>query len=142
MFVNNGLLVTQSKFFQLSNFHLFCNYYVASILLLDFGLSVKYSKTKIFYFLRSIGSFKPPFLDLLSLGGPTLCFKETWKYLDFIFDRKLLFHQHINFYSNKSISTVKCMKILRNSVQGLNLHQKQSLYRSCILPIVLYRFQL
>ena len=34
------------------------------------------------------------------------------------------------------------MKILRNSVQGLNPHQKQSLYRSFILPIVLYKFQL
>ena len=38
-----------------------------------------------------------------------------WKYLDFIFNRKLSFHQHINFYSNKVMSTVKCMKILSNS---------------------------
>jgi len=115
-FVNDGLLVAQSKFFQLSNFCLFCGYNVASILLSDFGLLVKHSKTKIFHFSRLIGSFNPSFLDLSSVGGPTLCSKETWKYLGFIFNRKLLFHQHINFYSNKSISIVKCMKILRNSV--------------------------
>jgi len=37
---------------------------------------------------------------------------------------------------------VKCMKILGNSVRGLNPHQKKLLYRSCILLIVLYGFQL
>lgn len=40
------------------------------------------------------------------------------------------------------MSTVKYMKILVNSNWGLNLHQKHLLYRSCILPITLYRFQL
>ena len=34
------------------------------------------------------------------------------------------------------------MKILGNLVRGLNPHQKWLLYRSCILPIVLYSFQL
>ena len=142
LFVDNGLLVTQSKYFQLSNSHLFCSYNVASNLLSDFGLVVEHSKTKIFHFSRSIGLFNSPPLDLSAIGGPILCPKETWKYLGFIFDRKLSFHQHINFYSNKSISIVKCMKILGNLVQGLNPHQKHLLYRSFILPITLYGFQL
>ena len=34
------------------------------------------------------------------------------------------------------------MKILGNLVWGLNPHQKCLLYRSCILPIILYGFQL
>lgn len=34
------------------------------------------------------------------------------------------------------------MKILRNSICGLVSHQKWLLYRSCILPIALYGFQL
>ena len=139
LFVDDSLSVAQSKSFQLSNSHLFCSYNVASILLLDF---VEYSKTEIFHFSRSIGLFNPLSLNLSSLGGSTLCPKETWKYLGFIFDRKLSFHQHINFYSNKFISMVKCMKILGNSVQGLSLHQKWLLYRSCVLPIALYGFQL
>jgi len=37
---------------------------------------------------------------------------------------------------------VKCMKILGNSVWGLNPHKKCLLYRSCILLIALYGFQL
>ena len=141
LFVDDSLLVAQSKSLQLSNFCLFFSYNVALILLLDFGLLVKHSKTEIFYFSRSIGLFNPFSLDLSSLGGPTLCSKETWKYLGFIFNRKL-FHQHINFYSNKSISIVKYMKILGNLVWGLNPHQKWLLYRSCVLLIALYRFQL
>jgi len=53
-----------------------------------------------------------------------------------------MFHQHVDFYVNKSISTVKYMKILGNSNCGINPLQEQLLYRTCILPITLYRFQL
>ena len=71
-----------------------------------------------------------------------LYLKDTWKYLGFIFNRKLSFHQYIDYYSNKAISTVKYMKILGNLVRGLIPYQKCLLYRSCILPITLYGFQL
>jgi len=50
LFVDNGLLVTQSKSFQISNSCLFCSYNIASNFLSDFGLVVEHSKTKIFYF--------------------------------------------------------------------------------------------
>ena len=40
------------------------------------------------------------------------------------------------------MSTIKCMKILGNSNWGINPLQKYLLYKSCVLPIVLYRFQL
>ena len=76
------------------------------------------------------------------LEGPILSPKNSWKYLDFIFDRKLTFHQHIDFYSNRAISSVRCMKLLGNSSWGISLLQKRLLYRKCILPITLYGFQL
>jgi len=141
-FVDNELLVSQSKSFHVSNSYLFCSYNIASKLLLDFGLVVKHSKTEIFHFSRSIGLFNPSPLNLFPIGGPILHPKETWKYLGFIFDRKLSFHHYIDFYMNKSISTIKCMKLLRNSVQGLNLYQEHLLYQSCVLSITLYSFQL
>jgi len=121
-FVDNGLLVAQSKSFSTSNSILFCSYNIVSSLLSRFGLIIEHSKTEVFYFTRSHGSFNPPPLNLSSIGGPTLYPKDTWKYLGFIFDRKLSFHQHIDYYSNKAISTVKCMKILENSVRGLIPH--------------------
>ena len=91
-FVDNGLLVAQSKSILLSNSFLFCSYNVVSNLLLKFGLIAKHSKTEVFYFTRLQGSFNPPLLDLSSIDEPILCSKNIWKYLGFIFDRKLSFH--------------------------------------------------
>jgi len=83
----------------------------------------------------------PP-LDLSPLEGPILQPKDSWKYLGFIFDHKLIFHKHIDHYVNKALSTVKCMKLLGNSSHGISSLQKRLLYRCCILPIGLYGFQL
>jgi len=121
-FVNNGLFIFQSKLFQISNTHLFSSYNIMTNLLSKFGLIVKHSKTEVFHFTRLQGFFNPPSLDLSPIGGHILCPKDLWKYLGFTFDRKLSFHQHINFYSNKVISTVKCMKILGSSNCSLNPH--------------------
>ena len=114
-FVDNGLFIAQNKSLDISNSHLFCSYNVLSKLLDSFGLVIKHSKTEIFHFSRSQGFFNPPPLNLSLLGGPILRPKDTWKYLGFIFDRKLTFHKHIDYYANKAISMVKCMKLLGNS---------------------------
>ena len=119
-FVDNGLLITQSESFQVSNVQLFSSYNIASKLLSKFSLLVEYSKTKVFHFSRSHDAFNPPLLNLSSIGSPSLVPKDTWRYLGFIFDRKLCFHQHIDFYTNKMISMVKCIKILGNLTRGLN----------------------
>ena len=106
------------------------------------GLVVEHGKTDIFHFSRSYRAFNPPSLNLSSLGGPVLLPKETWRYLGFIFNYKLTFRSHIDFYANKAISTIKCMKLLGNLLRGINLLQKRRLYRCCALPIVLYGFPL
>ena len=115
-FVDNGLFVVQNKSFSISNSLLFCGYNILSNLLNSFSLIIEHSKTEIFHFNRSHGPFNPPPLDLTSIGGPILHPKDSWRYLGFIFDRKLSFHKHIDYYVNKAISTVKCMKLLGNSV--------------------------
>jgi len=141
-FVDDGLIIVQNKSFDISNSHLFCSYNVLSKLLDSFGLVIEHSKTEVFHFSRSQGSFNPPSLDLSPIGGPILQPKDTWKYLGFIIDCKLTFYKHIDYYSNKAISTVKCMKLLGNLSRGINPLQKRLLYRCCILPIALYSFQL
>ena len=141
-FVDDGLFIAQNKSFDTSNSHLFCSYNVLSTLLDNFGLTIEHSKTEIFHFNRSQGVFNPPPLDLSLLGGPILWPKDFWKYLGFIFDRKLSFHEHIDHYTNKAISLVKYLKLLGNSAQGISPLQKCLLYRCCALPIVLYSFQL
>ena len=141
-FVDDGLFIVQNNSFYSSNAQLFCSYNILSNLLNSFSLIAEHSKTEIFHFSRSHGLFNPPPLDLSSIGGPILRPKDSWRYLGFIFDRKLTFHKHIDFYANKAISTVKCMKLLGNSTRGINPLQKRLLYRCCALPIALYGFQL
>ena len=141
-FIDDRLLIVQSKSLTISNNFPFYSYRVISSLLEKFRLILEHRKTKIFNFSRSNGIFNLPSLNLSMLGGSILCSKNIWKYLGFIFDRKLFFYHHINYYVNKVISTIEYMKILGNSVCGLILHQKWLLYRSCILSIALYGFQL
>ena len=141
-FIDDSLFISQSNSIDISNSCLYYSYNVLTNLLEKFGLVVKHSKTEIFYFNRSHKVFNPPPLDLSPLGGNILLPSNTWKYLGFIFDRKLTFHQHVDFYANKAISMVKYMKLLSNSSHSINPLQKCLLYRSCILPITLYRFQL
>ena len=141
-FVNDGLFIAQNKSIVTLNSQLFCSYNILSKLLDKFGLIVEHSKTDIFHFNRSLRVFNLPPLNLSAIGGPILKPKDSWKYLGFIFDWKLNFHQHIDFYSNKAILTVKSMKLLGNLLRGINPIQKCLLYRCCILPIMLYGFQL
>jgi len=91
-FVDNGLLISQSKSLNLSNTYLFSSYNVASKLLSKFSLLVEHLKTEVFHFSRSHSNFNLPLLDLSSIGGLSLVPKDTWQYLSFIFDRKLSFH--------------------------------------------------
>jgi len=141
-FVDDGLLITQSKSFHLLNTCLFSSYNITLTLLSKFGLQVEHSKTKVFHFSRAYSTFNSPPLDLSPISGLLLVPKDTWKYLGFIFDRKLCFHKHIGYYANKAISMVKCMKIIGNSTRCLIPQQKHLLYRSCAFSITLYGFQL
>ena len=141
-FVDDGLIIAQNKSFDVSNSQLYCSYNVLSKLLDSFSLVIEHSKTEIFHFSRSQGFFNPPPLNLSPLGELTLRPKDSWKYLGFIFNHKLDFHKHINYYANKALSTVKCMKLLGNLSRGISPLQKCLLYRYCILSIALYGFQL
>ena len=141
-FIDNGLIIAQNKSILISNSQLFCSYNILSNLLSDFGLVIEHGKTEIFHFNRLHGVFNPPSLDLSPLRGPILCPKNTLKYLGFLFSRKLIFRQHLDFYANKVLSTVKYMKFLGNSSCRISPLQKCQLYKCYILPIVLYGFQL
>jgi len=140
-FVDDGLLISQEKSFELSSAYLTCSYNVISNVFREAGLTLEHSKTEVFYFTRS-HKYNNPSLDLRSVGGPLLTPKPIWQYLGFFFDRKLSFCHHCHYYTTKSLSTVKAMKLLDNSSRGLSPLHKRLLYCTCILPIALYGFQL
>ena len=48
----------------------------------------------------------------------------------------------MHFYATRCLSTLNAMKLLGNSSRGLFPIQKYLLYRTCVLPIALYGFQL
>jgi len=76
-FVDDGLIIAQNKSIDISNTHLFCSYNVLSKLLVDFNLVIEHGKTEVFHFNRSHGIFNPPPLNLSSIGGPSLCSRDT-----------------------------------------------------------------
>ena len=90
-FVDNGLFISQNKSLVVLNTNIFCSYNVISYLPGKFGLIMEHRKTEVFYFSRLHEVFNPPSLNLIPLGGPILYPKNTWCYLGFIFNWKLLF---------------------------------------------------
>jgi len=112
-----------------------------SKILINTGLIIEHSKTELFYFTK--GRYPPnPFIDLLLVGGPIISPKPIWRYPGLYFDHRLNFNYHMHFYATKCLFTLSTMKILENSSRDLLSIQKYLLYRTCILPIILYRFQL
>ena len=102
----------------------FCSYNIITSLFDQIELIVEHGKLEIFYFSRLTKYFYLPSLDLTSLCGPILQLKDTWKYLGFIFNKKLFFYQYIHYYSCKALSMIKGMKMLGNSMRGLLPYHK------------------
>ena len=128
--MDNSLFISQEKSFEKSNTFLFYSYSIIFSLFDQFRLTVEHGKSEVFYFSKSIRNFESPLLDLILLRGPILQPKNTWKYLGFIFNRKLSFWQHIHFYSNKALLMIKGMKMLGNSTRDLLPFHKWLLYKN------------
>lgn len=68
------------------------------------GLVLEHDKSEAFHFSRA-QRFSNPAIDLgfaPYTGESPLKPKVTWRYLGFFFDRKLLFKEHVRFYSTKA----------------------------------------
>ena len=123
-FVGDRLLISQEKSFEKTNALLFCSYNIILSLLNQLELMIEDKKSKVFHFSRSYRIFNPSSLNFSLFREPILCPKDIQRYLGFIFDRKLSFQQHIKFYSNKVLSTVKYIKMLEKLTRKLLSHQK------------------
>ena len=138
-FVDDGLLISQEKSYELSSAFFLSSYNMISKIFSDAGLIMEHSKSEVFHFTRACNPSNPS-IDLTSVGGPILHPKPIWRCLGFFFDRKLNFHHHVHHYATKCLSTLNTMKMLDNLSRGLLLTQKHLLYRTCIVPIALYDF--
>jgi hypothetical protein len=108
------------------------------------GLVLEHDKSEVFHFSRA-RSFVGPAIDLRYApytGTTPLRPKPVWRYLGFFFDRKLQFKEHACFYMTRVFTQVRAMGMLGNSVRGLEPNQKRLLYRSCMVPVIMYGFRL
>jgi len=143
-FVDDGTVAAQSKSLHENIETLKEAYTLLLSLFVTLGLVLEHSKTEYFIFDQSYSDYSPP-LDLgyaPYTGDNPLKPNLYWRYLGFYFDRKLLFHEHVRFYSTKALSSVKAMKMLGSSTRGLPPREKRLLYRSCVLPIATYGYWL
>ena len=62
--VDDELFISQEKSFMKSNTNSFSSYNIISFLFNQFGLTIEYSKSKVFYFSKATKNFDLPSLDL------------------------------------------------------------------------------
>jgi len=138
--VDDELLIFQEKSYEKLNANLFCSCNIISSIFNQFSLVIKHNKLKVFYFSRSTKNIHLTLLDLRPLEGPLFYLKDMWWYLVFFFDKKLSFYQHVYHYTNKALSTIQSMKMLKNSNRELSPIHKYLFYKTCVLSIALYGF--
>lgn len=119
-FVDNSFFISQEKTYDKFLETLKQSYNIISNLFIAFGLILKHDKSEIFHFLRARNN-QNSLLDLIYIGSPILYTKETWRYLGFYFNKKLTFHQYIQYYTNKALYTMKALNILDNLSRRLLL---------------------
>ena len=125
-FVDDGTVATQSKSLDENIKTLKEAYTLLLSLFVALGLVLEHSKTEHFIFARLHSDYSPP-LDLgyaPYTGDNPLKPNLYWRYLSFYFDHKLLFHEHVHFYSTKALSSAKAMKMLGSSTRGLPPREK------------------
>jgi Reverse transcriptase (RNA-dependent DNA polymerase) len=139
-YMDDGMLIAHSPWLE-DNLELlkeaYCWIYHAFTSL---GLVLEHTKSKVFHFTRARGDPDLP-IDLgfqPFMGDTPLKPRVTWWYLGFFFDWKLLFREHILFYTTRALTTVSAMGMLGNSVWGLIPAHKRVLYRSYVVPVMTY----
>jgi hypothetical protein len=93
------------------------------------GLVLEHDKSEAFHFSHA-QRFSNPAIDLgfAPYGEATpLKPKPIWRYLGFFFDRKLLFREHVRFYSTKAFTTVKPLICLL-TLQGASRPSRRDYY--------------
>jgi len=140
-FVDDSLLISQGKTYNITLPELYSSYRVVTDLMVSFGLVMEHDKFEIFHFSRAHNDLNLE-LDLSAIGAPTLKPKTYWRYLGFYFDRCLSFKEYVQYYSTKALFIVKAMGMLGNSTRGLLPLQKHLLYHSCVVSIATYSFRL
>jgi hypothetical protein len=77
-----------------------------------------------------------------SRDGTLVTSVTTARYLGIYLDTTLFFRAHQKFYFTKAESTLSTLRMLGNSIRGLNPRDKRRLYIANVLPVISYCAQL
>jgi hypothetical protein len=118
------------------------NYFFSTI-----GLTIETSKMELKHFIafdlsasrRKFAHLTQPSLSF-AFRGHTYTIKptENWRYLGFFFDSFLKFDYHIKHYTNKDFSSLRACSMLGNSSGGLGPRSRVLVFKTCVLPILIY----
>jgi hypothetical protein len=113
-YVDDGDIIVQSPNIETNCSMLYHAYVIVYLLFTVSGLALEHDQTKLFHFTRARTRFDCP-LDLgyaPYTGETPLQPKTYWRYLGFWFDHKLMFEEHVRFYTTKALTTVMAMRMV------------------------------
>ena len=146
LYVDDGLIFASSPSWT----HVQCTLQDCFALTYDWlsraGLSLESSKTELIYFCRSKDKIDPPLHLLLpdhSISSyVTIAPSPIVQYLGFYLHHKLDWKHHVQVMANRTRASLRAVKVLGNSIQGLNLADWRLLYHVIALPTLSYGSQL
>ena len=106
------------------------------------GLSIEPDKTEVIFFQNSHAAHPRPTHIWLADPSRNLEYRvdasNTVRYLGIYFDFRLSWKEHVHVMTNRARSTLKALRLLGNSIRGLDWANWRVVYNAVILPILTY----
>jgi ribonuclease HI len=140
-YVDDQLILATSSTLERNSVRLAEAFKVIHRRLIALGLSIDFEKTDLIHFTRSkVNPLTMPPVTLQPSYGNTLQVQPSGvvRWLGIFFDRKLNFKNHVQTMAARARSTTAGLKILANSVRGLNIANARILYKTVVLPVLTF----
>ena len=100
------------------------------------GMSIDTDKSDLIHFSQSSNNGDAQAHVLI--GNHRVIPRKVVRWLGIYFDSRLTFKEHVNIMANRGRSVTNGLRILGNTVRGLSQANMQTLYRTCVIPILAY----
>jgi hypothetical protein len=110
------------------------------------GLNIEPDKTELLFFRKRMEKVDPPANIRLPTSADNITYQVpatiTLRYLGFFFDARLSWTHHVDVVCNRARASLKALKLLGNSVRGLDQAKWRLAYNAICLPVLTYGCQL
>jgi ribonuclease HI len=140
-YVDNQLILAKGSSIEQNSARLSEAFVTVQQRLIALGLSIDFDKSDLIHFTRSRAnpSTMPP-VTLQPPQGPPISIQPSGviRWLGIFFDCKLSFKSHVQTMAARARSTIAGLRILANTVRGLNIANARILYKTVVLPILTF----